>query len=146
MSSMDSQDCEQIPAIRVMLMPKDTNAMGTIFGGIILSYIDQAGAVDRGQCAAEVEADQRRLSCAALALLGHALGQGAATHQLHPQAHVAVVRFGPVDLDHVGQAVSREHDLRLHVPTLRKEKEKCIIFLVKIQIEKLSSNYNRISI
>ncbi len=29
-----------------MLMPKDTNAMGTIFGGIILSYIDQAGAVD----------------------------------------------------------------------------------------------------
>ena len=46
MSSMDSQDCEQIPAIRVMLMPKDTNAMGTIFGGIILSYIGQAGAVD----------------------------------------------------------------------------------------------------
>lgn len=37
------------PAIRVMLMPKDTNAMGTIFGGIILSYIDQAGAVE-GYC------------------------------------------------------------------------------------------------
>jgi acyl-CoA thioesterase YciA len=33
-------------AIRVVMMPKDTNAMGTIFGGIILSYIDQAGAVD----------------------------------------------------------------------------------------------------
>ena len=46
MSSKASDDCEQIPAIRVMLMPKDTNAMGTIFGGIILSYIDQAGAVD----------------------------------------------------------------------------------------------------
>ena len=29
-----------------MLMPKDTNALGTIFGGIILSYIDQAGAVE----------------------------------------------------------------------------------------------------
>jgi acyl-CoA thioesterase YciA len=28
------------------MMPKDTNALGTIFGGIILSYIDQAGAVD----------------------------------------------------------------------------------------------------
>ena len=27
-------------------MPKDTNALGTIFGGIILSYIDQAGAVE----------------------------------------------------------------------------------------------------
>ena len=41
------------PAIRVILMPKDTNALGTIFGGIILSYIDQAGAVEahRHECA-----------------------------------------------------------------------------------------------
>ena len=37
---------DQRPAIRVMMMPRDTNAMGTIFGGIILSYIDQAGAVE----------------------------------------------------------------------------------------------------
>ncbi len=34
------------PAIRVIMMPRDTNALGTIFGGIILSYIDQAGAVE----------------------------------------------------------------------------------------------------
>ena len=34
------------PAIRVMLMPKDTNSVGTIFGGVILSYIDVAGAVE----------------------------------------------------------------------------------------------------
>ena len=34
------------PAIRVMMMPRDTNALGTIFGGLILSYIDQAGAVE----------------------------------------------------------------------------------------------------
>ncbi len=27
-------------------MPRDTNPMGTIFGGIILSYIDQAGVVE----------------------------------------------------------------------------------------------------
>lgn len=33
------------PEIRVLMMPRDTNAHGTIFGGIILSYIDQAGAV-----------------------------------------------------------------------------------------------------
>lgn len=37
---------ERDPAIRVMLLPRDTNAVGTIFGGIILSYIDQAGAVE----------------------------------------------------------------------------------------------------
>ena len=34
------------PSIRVVLMPKDTNAHGMIFGGVILSYIDQAGAVE----------------------------------------------------------------------------------------------------
>jgi acyl-CoA thioesterase YciA len=34
------------PAIRVMMMPKDTNARGTIFGGVILSQIDQAGGVE----------------------------------------------------------------------------------------------------
>jgi acyl-CoA thioesterase YciA len=28
------------------MMPKDTNAYGTIFGGVILSYIDQAAAVE----------------------------------------------------------------------------------------------------
>ena len=28
------------------MMPRDTNPMGVIFGGIILSYIDQAGAVE----------------------------------------------------------------------------------------------------
>ena len=33
------------PAIRVLMMPRDTNAMGTIFGGVILSHIDQAGAI-----------------------------------------------------------------------------------------------------
>lgn len=31
-------------AIRVMMMPRDTNPNGTIFGGVILSYLDQAGA------------------------------------------------------------------------------------------------------
>lgn len=33
------------PAIRVMMMPRETNGQGTIFGGVLLSYIDQAGAV-----------------------------------------------------------------------------------------------------
>ena len=34
------------PAIRVVMMPRDTNGEGTIFGGVILSYIDQAGYVE----------------------------------------------------------------------------------------------------
>jgi acyl-CoA thioesterase YciA len=34
------------PAIRVILLPKDTNSRGTIFGGILLSHLDLAGAVE----------------------------------------------------------------------------------------------------
>jgi acyl-CoA thioesterase YciA len=37
---------ERIPAIKVLLLPKDTNAYGTIFGGVILSNIDLASAVE----------------------------------------------------------------------------------------------------
>ena len=46
MSDENEPRSQQTPAIRVMMMPRDTNAVGTIFGGIILSYIDQAGAVE----------------------------------------------------------------------------------------------------
>lgn len=42
---MSENTSESCPAIRVMMMPRDTNAHGTIFGGVILSYIDQAGAL-----------------------------------------------------------------------------------------------------
>lgn len=34
------------PAIRVVMMPRDTNHQGNIFGGVILAYIDQAGFVE----------------------------------------------------------------------------------------------------
>jgi acyl-CoA thioesterase YciA len=33
-------------AIRITMMPRDTNAHGTVFGGTILSYIDVAGGVE----------------------------------------------------------------------------------------------------
>src|ERR671934_767370 len=32
-------------AIQVVMMPRDTNPHGTIFGGVILSYIARAGAI-----------------------------------------------------------------------------------------------------
>lgn len=34
------------PAIRVVMMPRDANYLGTIFGGVILSSLDLAGAVE----------------------------------------------------------------------------------------------------
>lgn len=33
-------------ALRIATLPRDTNPYGTIFGGVILSYIDQAGAIE----------------------------------------------------------------------------------------------------
>jgi acyl-CoA thioesterase YciA len=43
---------ERVPAIKVLLLPKDTNALGTIFGGVILSHIDLASAVEARKTAA----------------------------------------------------------------------------------------------
>src|SRR2546427_947272 len=34
------------PEIRIPPLPRDTNSAGTIFGGVILSYIDMAGAIE----------------------------------------------------------------------------------------------------
>jgi acyl-CoA thioesterase YciA len=39
-------DMNSDPAIRIAMLPRDTNSQGTIFGGVILSYIDMAGAIE----------------------------------------------------------------------------------------------------
>ena len=52
---------EQEPAIRVLMMPRDTNPAGTIFGGVILSYIDQAGAEE-----AKLHGMDRRIATVAM--------------------------------------------------------------------------------
>ncbi|MDG2031819.1 MAG: acyl-CoA thioesterase [Phycisphaerales bacterium] len=42
-------DEDYTTALRIMMMPRDTNHAGTIFGGVILSHIDQAGYVEARQ-------------------------------------------------------------------------------------------------
>ena len=37
---------EHSVAIRVVMLPKDTNQLGTIFGGVILSHLDLAGGIE----------------------------------------------------------------------------------------------------
>jgi acyl-CoA thioesterase YciA len=37
------------PTLRVTMLPRDTNARGTIFGGVILSHVDLAGAIVAAQ-------------------------------------------------------------------------------------------------
>jgi acyl-CoA thioesterase YciA len=46
---MINDDHPRDPAIRVMLLPRDTNGHGTIFGGAILSHLDLAGAIEAGK-------------------------------------------------------------------------------------------------
>jgi acyl-CoA thioesterase YciA len=41
---------DRCPMIRMAMMPRDTNVHGTIFGGVILSQIDQAGAIACRAC------------------------------------------------------------------------------------------------
>jgi acyl-CoA thioesterase YciA len=43
---------DRVPAIKVLLLPKDTNALGTIFGGVILAHVDLASAVEARKTAA----------------------------------------------------------------------------------------------
>ena len=42
---MPESHSERYLATKVVMMPRDTNPHGSIFGGVILSYLDQAGAV-----------------------------------------------------------------------------------------------------
>ena len=41
----DQKSNTRLLALKVVMMPRDTNPHGTVFGGVILSYLDQAGAV-----------------------------------------------------------------------------------------------------
>jgi acyl-CoA thioesterase YciA len=43
---MSEENMIRDAAIRLTMMPRDTNAHGTVFGGVILSYIDVAGGVE----------------------------------------------------------------------------------------------------
>lgn len=43
---MSAKPPSPIPAIRVVMMPRDTNPQGTIFGGVLLSLIDQAAWIE----------------------------------------------------------------------------------------------------
>jgi acyl-CoA thioesterase YciA len=53
-------------AIQVIMMPRDTNPHGTIFGGVILSYIDQAGAIGAAHAVVAAGGSQPRLVTVAM--------------------------------------------------------------------------------
>jgi len=46
MTQAEQEHGDRRLALRVVTLPRDTNQYGTIFGGVILSYVDQAGFVE----------------------------------------------------------------------------------------------------
>ena len=40
--SKPADQCPEVPQIRMVMLPKDTNSIGNIFGGVILSHLDLA--------------------------------------------------------------------------------------------------------
>jgi len=46
MHAMTEVNDEFRPALRVAMLPRDANPYGNIFGGVILSYIDQAAFIE----------------------------------------------------------------------------------------------------
>ena len=45
-SSSLEYPADKVPSIRQVMMPRDTNALGTIFGGVILAQVDLAAAIE----------------------------------------------------------------------------------------------------
>lgn len=72
---------ERSLALRVVTMPRETNQYGTIFGGVILSYIDQAGFVEARRHGAHrwVTASIDRVDFKAPVLLGDTVNLYATT-------------------------------------------------------------------
>ena len=49
MNAEQAEPCypsDRQPSIRIIMMPRDTNPLGTIFGGVIMSYIDLSAAIE----------------------------------------------------------------------------------------------------
>ena len=70
--------------------------------------MDQPGGVNRGERAAEIDADERRLARAEGPVRGELLLERRAAQQLHPQADALVVHRDAVHADDVRVADARE--------------------------------------
>jgi acyl-CoA thioesterase YciA len=87
---------EQVPAIKVLLLPKDTNALGTIFGGVILSHIDLASAVEARKTATHRYVTKGRTSITVKVLVeAERWGAGTGERVKVTEAEVVLVAIGP---------------------------------------------------
>jgi len=93
---------ERSIAIKVMMRPKDTNPLGTIFGGVILSQLDLAGGIEARKHSAKrfVTRAMREVEFVAPVFLGDVVTFFTSTERLGKTSvtvniQVEAARFGP---------------------------------------------------
>lgn len=93
---------ERSIAIKVMMLPKDTNPLGTIFGGVILSQLDLAGGIEARKHSAKrfVTKAMREVEFVAPVFLGDVVTFFTSTERLGKTSvtvsiQVEAARFGP---------------------------------------------------
>jgi acyl-CoA thioesterase YciA len=98
-------------ALRVVMMPRDTNNYGTIFGGVILSYIDQAGFIEARRHGTHrwVTASIERVDFHAPVHTGDVvsfltLTESMGTSSVKVRVHVEAERYATGDVVHVTEA------------------------------------------
>ena len=101
-----------IPTLRQLAMPKDTNALGTIFGGVILSQIDTAAAIEahKHHRGAVVTVAMDEIEFKQPVFVGDVVSYYARTHKL---GRTSVT----IDIDVFAQ---RQFELRLHLQLQNK--------------------------
>lgn len=98
-------------ALRVVMMPRDANNYGSIFGGVILSYIDQAGYIEARRHGMHrwVTASIERVDFKAPVHLGDVVSFLTATEEtgtssVKVQIRVEAERYATGEIVHVTQA------------------------------------------
>lgn len=98
-------------ALRVVMMPRDSNNYGSIFGGVILSYIDQAGYIEARRHGVHrwVTASIDRVDFKAPVMMGDVVSfmtrtEHTGTSSVKVQVRVEADRFSTGDTVHVTDA------------------------------------------
>lgn len=111
MSDLTQEDFQT--ALRVVMMPRDANNYGSIFGGVILSYIDQAGYIEARKHGTHrwVTASLERVDFKAPVYLGDVVSfltqtEATGTSSVKVRIRVEAERFTTGKIAHVTEAHS----------------------------------------
>ena len=109
--SKSAEAAEFQTALRVVMMPRDANNYGSIFGGVILSYIDRAGYIEARRHGAHrwVTASIERVDFKAPVLVGDVVSfltqtESMGTSSVKVLIRVESDRYLGGDIVHVTQA------------------------------------------